>query len=42
MVSNPILIPDVVLVVSEPIYFQLSLKATLDSTLAGLENPMVF
>ena len=33
MVSKPILIPDVVQVVSDPIYFQLSHKATLDATL---------
>ena len=42
MVSNPVFIPDVVQIVSEPIYFQLSHKASLDFTLAGLETHMIW
>ena len=36
---NHFLIPDVVLIVSEPIYSHID---PLDFTLTGLENPMVF
>ena len=39
IVLNPLRIPDVVLIVSEPIYSHIDI---LDFTLTGLENPMVF
>ena len=40
MASNPILIPDVMQIVSEPKYVQLSHNASLDFTRTGLETPM--